>query len=294
MNRQLRDRLSAVAMGSAALLCVALAVGIAVALVLRSRPVLAESSLVRLLTSSSWRPLAGEFGFFPFIVGTLCVSGLAMALGIPICLLSSLYLTEYAHSHLRSVTRPVLDLLAAIPPVVFGLWGVLALVPLVQKLGERFGSATTGYSVLAGGIVLAIMVFPIIIAVMQEVLLKVPLEAREASLALGATRWQTTKHVVVRAAYPGIIAAIVLGFSRALGETMAVLMVVGNVPAVPRSVFDPAYPLPALIANNYGEMMSIPRYDSALMFAALILMALVLIFNIGAIVALRGIERKLA
>ena len=294
MTRQLRDRLSAVGMGSAALFCVALAASIAVALVLRSRPMLAESSVTRLLTSSSWRPLAGEFGFFPFIVGTLCVSGLAMALGIPVCLLSSLYLTEYAHSHLRSVARPVLDLLAAIPPVVFGLWGVLALVPLVQKLGARFGSATTGYSVLAGGIVLAIMVFPIIIAVMQEVLLKVPLEAREASLALGATRWQTTKHVVVRAAYPGIIAAIVLGFSRALGETMSVLMVVGNVPTVPRSVFDPAYPLPALIANNYGEMMSIPRYDSALMFAALILMALVLIFNIGAIVALRGIERKLA
>jgi len=122
----------------------------------------------------------------------------------------------------------------------------------------------------------------------------VPMEARATSLALGATRWQTAKHVLLRAALPGVFAAVVLAFSRAFGETMAVLMVVGNVPAVPRSLFDPAYPLPALIANNYGEMMSIPLYDAALMFAALVLLAVVIAFNILATFVLRGVERRIA
>ena len=113
-----------------------------------------------------------------------------------------------------------------------------------------------------------------------EILRAVPHEVREASLALGATRWQTIKHVVMRKALPGVAAAIVLGISRAFGETMAVLMVVGNVPKIPGSVLDPAYPLPALIANNYGEMLSIPLYDSALMLAALILLLVIVIFNV--------------
>jgi len=121
----------------------------------------------------------------------------------------------------------------------------------------------------------------------------VPLAAREASLAVGATRWQTIKHVVLRSMIPGLAAAVVLGFSRAFGETMAVLMVVGNVPKAPHSVFDPAYPLPALIANNYGEMMSIPLYDSAIMLAALLLLAVVFIFNFLATVVLRRVEGRL-
>ena len=294
MFRRFKDRLAGLVMAAAAVTCVALACGIALALVVKSLPVLTADSIGHLLFSSSWRPSRGEFGFYPFLIGTLWVSGLAMAVSIPISLLAALYLAEYARARLRFVAKPVLDLLAAMPSVVIGLWGVLALVPLVQKIGARVGSPTTGYCVLAGGIVLAIMVFPFIIAVTQEVLRKVPLEGREASFALGATKWQTTKHVVLRAAYPGVLAAIVLGFSRAFGETMAVLMVVGNVPIVPRSLLDPAYPLPALIANNYGEMMSIPRYDSALMLAALILLAVVLVFNLAAVAVLRGLERRLA
>ena len=127
---------------------------------------------------------------------------------------------------------------------------------------------------------LAVMVLPVIISVSEEVIRSVPRGIREASLSLGATRWQTTKHVVLRRARPGILAAIILGFSRAFGETMAVLMVVGNVVQIPKSIFDAAYPLTALIANNYGEMMSVPLYDSALMSAALILLLMVLIFNL--------------
>ena len=294
MSRETRDRLTAALTGVAAVLCIALAFGIAVALLVKSRPVLATSSVAQLLLSSSWHPMKREFGLYPFIIGTLWVSALAMAIAIPVCLLTAIYISEYSHRRLRSMAKPLLDLLAGIPPVVFGLWGVLAIVPLVSKLAERSGSFSTGYSVLAGGIVLAIMIFPIVISVTEEVLRKVPVEARAASLALGATHWQTTKHVLLRAALPGVFAAIVLGFSRAFGETMAVLMVVGNVPAIPRSLFDPAYPLPALIANNYGEMMSIPLYDSALMFVALVLLVVVLLFNLLATLVLRGVERRLA
>ena len=132
---------------------------------------------------------------------------------------------------------------------------------------------------LAGGLVLAVMIVPIIIAVGEEVIRAVPQGLREASLALGATRWQTIRNVVLRRAWPGVAAAVVLGLSRAFGETMAVLMVVGNVPQVPHSIFDAAYPLTALIANNYGEMMSIPLYDAALLGGALILLLIVLTFS---------------
>jgi len=294
LGRVARDRLAAFIMALAAAFAVALAFAVAVALALKSRPLLATHSVVRLLLSSSWRPSAGEFGFYPFLVGTLWVSGLAMLFAIPVCLLNSVYLTEYAHSRVRALAKPLLDLLAGIPPVVFGLWGMLTVVPAAAWLSGRLGQASTGYGVLAGATVLAIMVFPIIISVAAEVIARVPFEAKEASLALGATRWQTTKHVVLRAALPGVFAAIVLGFSRAFGETMAVLMVVGNVPTLPRSVFDPAYPLPALIANNYGEMMSVPGYDAALMFAALLLLGVVVVFNLGATAVLRSAERRLA
>jgi phosphate transport system permease protein len=151
---------------------------------------------------------------------------------------------------------------------------------------------TTGYSLLAGGIILAIMVSPIIISVSVEVLRTVPIQARETALALGTTKWEAIKHVVLRSALHGIFSAIVLGFARAFGETIAVLMIVGNVPKVPKSIFDPAYPLPALLANNYGEMMSIPLYNSALLLSALILLLVVSGFNITAHLTLMRIERR--
>jgi len=181
---------------------------------------------------------------------------------------------------------------------------LLAIVPFVQHgaapvLNQLLGflpifhsDNPTGYSVLAAALVLSVMVTPVIIAVTYEVLQTVPQGLREASLAVGATRWQTIKHTVLPKAAPGVIAAIVLGFSRAFGETIAVMMVVGNVAQTPTSVFDPAYPLPALIANNYGEMMSIPMYDAALMGAALILLIVILAFNLVAVLALRQAVRR--
>ncbi|UCH36756.1 MAG: phosphate ABC transporter permease subunit PstC [Armatimonadota bacterium] len=281
-------------MAAPTVLSVVLVFATALALLIKAWPILATKSLGHLLVSSSWHPLRGEFGFYPFIIGTLWVTGLAMAISVPICLLTAVYLAEYAGRRMRAVAKPLVDLLAGIPPVVYGLWGVLAVVPVVGEIGSRMGAGATGYTVLAGGIVLAIMVFPIVISVTDEVLRSVPIEAREASLALGATKWQTVKRVVIPSVMSGVAAAIVLGFSRAFGETMAVLMVVGNVAKPPHSVFDPAYPLPALIANNYGEMMSIRLYDSAIMLAALILLVVVLVFNVLAALVLRRVERGMA
>jgi len=259
----------------------------------KSRPILAIKSFTGLLFSSSWHPLRGDFGFFPFIMGTLWVTFVALIIALPISLLTAIYLSEYAPRIVREWTKPIIDLLAGIPSVVFGVWGLLMVVPLVgQKIAPLFGTYSSGYCILSGGIVLAIMVFPTIIHVSLEVFSSIPYPLREASLSLGATRWQTVKHVVLRKGSQGIIAAGVLGLSRAFGETMAVLMVVGNLPIVPKSVFDAGYPLPALIANNYGEMMSVPLYDSALMLAALVLLLVVLFFNILARIILVRAEKR--
>jgi phosphate transport system permease protein len=263
---------------------------IGLALLIKSWPVLTGKPFVQLLFASVWKPSRGEFGYYPYIVGTLWVTVLAMAMSVPISLLVAIYLAEYAGRRVRAVAKPLIDLLAGIPSVVFGLCGWLAVVPAVAALGERFGQFTIGLCVLSGAIVLAIMVFPVTISVCEEVLRSVPMQAREASMAVGATHWQTVKHVLLRAVYPGITAAVILGFSRAFGETMAVLMVVGNVAQVPHSLFDPAYPLPALVANSYGEVMSIPQSESALMLAALILMAVVLAFNVLARLVIRRIR----
>lgn len=251
-------------------------------LYIKSRPILELIPVRELLTSTSWHPLRGEFGFYPFLMGTFWVTFLAMVLAIPTCLLCSVYLAEYAPRKIREIIKPLIDLLAGIPSVVYGVFGILAVVPLVRELGQKMGISTTGYSVLAGGVVLAIMVFPIIVSVSVEVIRSVPYEARESSAALGATPWQTVKKVVLKKAFPGIAAAVILGFSRAFGETMAVLMVVGNMVTVPHSIFDEAYPLTALIANNYGEMLSVPLYDAALLLGALILLSVVLSFSIAA------------
>jgi phosphate transport system permease protein len=251
-----------------------------------------------------WKPEEGSFGFWPFIMGTVWVTVVGVLLSVPPCLLVAVYLSEYAHSVTRSAAKPILDLLAAIPPVVYGVWGLLAIVPFVQNfadpLARRWLSSIpmfqvnqpTGFTILTGGIVLAVMIAPLIIAVVYEILTAVPNDLRHASLAVGATRWQTVRNVVLPRVLPGIVAAVVLGASRALGETIAVMMVVGNVPKVPTSIFDAAYPLPALIANNYGDMMSIPLYDAALLGAALVLLLVILFFNILSTLVLQRVLRR--
>jgi phosphate transport system permease protein len=303
--RRVRDWLTGRALAILALMPLLLLALMAAGLALRAGPLLERQSLGELLTGQMWSPMQGAFGFLPFIMGTLWVTLVAMVIAVPPSLLMAIYLAEYAKPATRSAIKPALDVLAAIPSVVYGVWALVVIVPFVGQLGPAISGALgfipllrsgnpTGYSVLAGGIVLAVMVSPVISAITYEVLQAVPGGLREASLSLGSTRWQTIKHVVLRKAAPGVLAAIVLGFSRAFGETMAVLMVVGNVAKPPRSLFDPAYPLTALIANNYGEMMSIPLYDAALLGAALILLVVVVLFNLAAALILRRLKQEAA
>lgn len=283
--------LSAAAAVSAALLVAV----VSVLLLQKAWPLLLHANPWQLLTGRVWEPHNGLFGFAPFIAGTVSVTFVAMVLAVVPAVLSGVYVAEYTSARARSLLKPMLDLLVGIPPVVFGLWGVLVVVPFIRNLaapavGSTLGAYiplfavqnTSGYSVLAAGIVLAIMVFPLIVAVVDEVMRSTPQEMRESLLSLGATKWETTRCIVRRRGLTGITAAVVLGFSRAIGETLAVLMVVGNVTQIPHSIFDAAYTLPALIANNYGEMMSVPLYESALMGAALLLLITVIFFNITA------------
>ena len=303
--RRATDRAACVLVLGMTAVCIFLPVLLALSLLMRSKPILERVPLWSLLTSQSWHPGRGEFGFLPFIAGSVWVTVLAMAIATPLCLLTAIYVSEYASPAFSAVFRPVVDVLAGIPSIVYGLWGVLAIVPLVASVAPFVGrhagfipglstdSFVTGDCVLSGALVLAVMVAPIIISVSVEVLGSVPRELREAALSVGATKWQTVKLVVLRKGLPGLVAAVILGFARALGETMAVLMVVGNVVHVPGSIFEPAYPLPALIANNYGEMMSVPLYDSALLLAALWLMLVVIAFNVAARTALKVVTTRI-
>ena len=193
----------------------------------------------------------------------------------------------------RRFFEPVVDLLSGIPPVIYGVWGTLTIVPLIaNKIAPRFVEFSTGYTVLAGGLVLAIMIIPLLISIMVEVFRSIPREMTDASFSMGATKWQTVKKVILRKSFPGIIAATVLALSRAFGETMAVLMVCGNIAQIPHSFFDACYPLPALIANNYGEMLSMPDYESALMFSAFLLFIIVVLFNGISRFTLNQIEKR--
>jgi len=291
--RQWQERIGRHLLQGITLGCVLLAGLMILGLLLKSWPLLQEQDLWSMLVSRDWRPHRGEFGYFPFLAGTLWVTGGAMLLAVPLALLTATYLSEYASRRVCTLFKPLIDLLAGIPSVVYGVWGVLTIVPLVKnEVAPWFGRFTSGYCVLSASLVLAVMTLPVIIHVSLEVMQAVPRELRESALSLGATRWQTVKKVVLRKALPGLLAANVLGFARAFGETMAVIMVAGNVARVPGSIFDPAYPLPALIANNYGEMMSVPRYDAALMLAALLLLGVVLGFSVLSRLVLRRLQRR--
>lgn len=277
------------------ILSLLLVIGMGIGLYLKAAPVLEDNSLGKLLFSSNWKPLKGEFGFLPFIMGTLWVTGIAIILALPISLLSAVYLTEYAKPAVKKWVFPALDILAALPSVVYGVWGTLIIVPFIsEKWAPFFVEYSTGYSAVAGGIVLGVMILPLLVSLFIEIFSAVPNELRESSMGLGATKWQTTSRVVIKKTIPGIIAAVVLAISRAFGETIAVLMVCGNMPQVPQSIFDSCYPIPALIANNYGEMLSLPLYEAALMFAALILFVVVLFFNLVSRMILYRIEKKAA
>jgi phosphate transport system permease protein len=291
--RSIKDRSARQIMLGIAFFSLLLLLVIGVSLFFKALPIIKEKSLWVLLTSGNWKPFKGEFGFLPYILSTLYVSLIAIIIALPLSLLSSIYLSTYASKSISRIFEPVIDLLSGIPPVIYGVWGTLTIVPLIaNKIAPHYVEFSSGYTVLAGGLVLAIMILPLLISILLEVFRSLPKEITDASLSLGATKWQTVKRVMLRKSFPGIIAATVLSVSRAFGETIAVLMVCGNIPIVPHSLFDACYPLPALIANNYGEMLSMPSYESALMLGAFLLFIIIVIFNGISRLTLDQIEKR--
>jgi phosphate transport system permease protein len=265
---------------------------IGVGLLFYSVPILKEHPIRELLFTSKWEPSTKQFGFLPFILSTVWVTGIAIVLAAPVSLFSALFLTEYARSRVKRLVFPVLDVLASLPSVIYGLWGSILLVPLIRQGAAWFNIASTGNSILAGGVVLGVMILPLLISLFVEIFSAVPIEVRDTSMALGATKWQTSKRVLLLKTLPGILAAVVLAVSRALGETIAVLMVCGAGKLIPTSPFETGNPLPALIAGSYGEMGSEDTYKSALLFAALLLFVIVFLFNICSRMVLYRIEKK--
>jgi len=254
---------------------------IGIALTCKSGPIFRLCGLDELLFSSIWKPTGGQFGFLPFILSSLYVTILSFIFSAPVCILAAIYLTQFASKRLISFMLPVIDILAGIPSVVYGMWGILIVVPFVgESLAPFFNVNSSGYTILSGGIVLAVMCIPYVLNMLIESFKTVPNGLVEATLSLGATKWESIKHSVLRKCSTGIISAFGLGLAKAFGETLAVMMVVGNVVQISGNPFEAGYPLPALIANNYGEMLSIPMYDSALMLASLILLVIVMLINL--------------
>jgi phosphate transport system permease protein len=292
-NRLLKDKIASYVMATLTFTSLLLVVAMAVGLYTKSSPILHTVPLTKLLFSPVWRPSEGEFGFLPFLAGTMGVTLLAVLLALPVSLFMAIHLTEYARKSVRKYIFPLLDILAGLPSVIYGVWGTLLVVPWISDVvAPALGVSGSGYCILAGGIVLGVMIIPLLVSLFIEIFGNVPMALRESSTALGATKWQTTKHVILRQTLPGIIASVVLAVSRTMGETIAVLMVCGNLPIIPTSLLDACYPIPALIANSYGEMMSVPMYESALMLAAFLLFFVVLVFNLCSRIVLRKIEKN--
>jgi phosphate transport system permease protein len=244
------------------------------------------------ITTSVWDPVAEQFGAFPLIFGTLLSSLIALVIAVPLSLGVAVYLTEFAPKVVRQPVAFLIGLLAAIPSVVYGLWGIFVLVPALRKtafplLRKLFGflpifqGPIYGPSMLAAGIILAIMIMPYIMSVAREVLLAVPNTQREAALALGATRWEAVTSAVIPYARSGIIGAVILGLGRALGETMAVTMLIGNRHEVAASLFAPGYTMAAAIANEFSEAVG-DMHLSALAYVAFVLFVVTVMVNAGA------------
>ena len=241
------------------------------------------------LWTSRWDPVHSIFGALPFIFGTVASSALALLIAVPISLGVAVYLVEIAPAQMSVVLSFVIELLAAVPSVILGLWGIFVLAPWVRSAVEPALSAGLGWlplfsgpqygvGLLAAGIILAIMIIPIVSSVSRDVLRAVPAEQREAMYALGATRWEVISRAVVPYGRVGITGAVILGLGRALGETMAVTMVIGNRPQIPLSLFQPAYTIAAVLANEFSEATT-DLYLSALIEMALVLFAVSLIVN---------------
>ncbi len=241
------------------------------------------------LTSKLWNPVTDEYGALPFIYGTVVTSALALLISVPLGVGAAIYLSELALPRVSNILTFLVELLAAVPSVIFGLLAIFTLVPamrdyiqpaLQKYLGftPLFSGPIFGVGYLTAGIILAVMTFPFIISVSREALMAVPREQREAALALGATQWESTWQIVLPFARLGILGSVFLGLARALGETMAVTMVIGNDPAIHASLLSPGYTIAAVIANEFTEASG-KMYPSALVELALVLFALTMLIN---------------
>ena len=270
-----------------ALVVVLIIVALAVELVRGAWPALVHFR-VPFLASSTWDPVRDVYGALPYVYGAVVSSALALLVAVPIGLGSAVFLAELAPAWLRNPVSFLVELLAAVPSVVYGLWGLFVLVPALRPveawLGAHFGfiplfsGAPYGIGLLAAGLVLAIMILPIITAVSREVLLAVPSSQRDAAYALGATHWEALRGPVLRYARAGIIGAVILALGRALGETMAVTMVIGNSPVISASLFSPAYTMSSLLANEFAEATG-ALHVAALIEIALLLLVITVIMN---------------
>ena len=297
----LPDRAWAAALGVLGLAVLVVAAVIVAELVRIGWPALAHTGIVKFITTSVWDVTRDVFGALPFIYGTLVTSVVALVLALPVSVGLALFLTEMASPSLKSIISFPISLLAGIPSVVYGLWGLFVLVPILRKvvepaLAKAFGflplfqGPPIGLGYLAAGVVLAIMILPTITSIAIEVLQTVPGALREAALALGATRWEAIRVSVLPYARAGIVGATMLGLGRALGETMAVTMVIGNSPTIRASLFAPGYSLPAVIANEFAEASG-DLHTGALASLGLLLFAVTVLLNVAARVLVRMSRR---
>jgi phosphate transport system permease protein len=298
LGGRLRERWFRYTTGAIAALVVALVLVIVYQLWDGSRGTWSEWGLA-FLARTEWNPVRGEFGALPFIAGTLVTSLVAMAMAVPVSLGIAILLSEYAPRVVRDPLIFIVELLAAIPSVVLGLWGIFVLAPLMQgrilpaiaatPLGwlPIFGEPGPGYTLFTASVILAVMILPIIASLSREVLLAVPRDQKEAALALGCTRWEAVRHVVLAYGRSGIFSAAILGLGRALGETMAVTMTIGNRVALSFDYFEPGYSMTAIIANELREAAT-ELHVSALVAIGLVLFCLSFVLNAaGRLIVLR-------
>lgn len=298
------DRIFEYVLFSTASGILAIVAGIVWSLVTLSSDAIESTGLLNFLTGTTWDPVTEQFGALPALYGTILTSAIALVFAVPLGFGTAIFLSEVANRRIAAIVTPLVDLLAAIPSVIYGLWGLFVLAPIMREyvqptiqvfLGDLplFAGPPIGVGYLTGGIILAIMILPVIVSVAREVLAAVPISHREAAIALGATHFEVITRVVMPSARSGLIGAVVLGLGRAIGETMAVTMVIGNRYDISASIFAPGYTLAAVIANEFAEAFS-PVYLSALGALALVLMGTTLVLNAGARALVYFVSRKYA
>jgi len=238
-------------------------------------PLIAKVGLFRFLFGTVWAPSQNLYGIFPMIVGTVAVTLGAVLVGVPVALACSVFLAEFAPTMVRNVVRPAIQLLAGIPSVVYGFWGLLFVVPFIRS---HLGGP--GLSILAGSIILGIMMLPTVISISEVSLLSLPRQYKEGAFALGLTHWQTIRTVLLPAAKSGIVASVILGIGRAVGETMAVIMVLGNAVAIPESILDPARTLTTNIGIEMGYASG--EHQQALFATGIVLLFIIMLLNSSA------------